>query len=114
MKNWFISYLEWRSKNMGTHALSRNQFPQAAKAFNNAVRRAPKNSEHHWHLGSALYAQQQYSTAEASYRKAIEIAPETPRYHGDLGIALHRQGQNISGINESIAKAFAVQKGRLK
>lgn len=77
--------------NLGVQYAKMGRFEEAASHFQEAIRIAPGNAEHHLNLGMALEYQRKEGAAE-SYARALEADPHLAAAHLHLGMLLGSLG----------------------
>ncbi len=73
---------------MGVAYLLMFNTTDAAKCYQAAIKRDPKNSIAWNNMGSVYMSQKLYATAERTYRKAVKMDPKAALYRKNLGTAL--------------------------
>jgi Flp pilus assembly protein TadD len=76
---------------LGQDRSAEGKWPEAERAFREALKLFPEDAQTYVQLGVAFEAQQKEEKAEAAYRKAIWFAPENPEAYFRLGGLLENQ-----------------------
>ncbi|HUD20489.1 MAG TPA: tetratricopeptide repeat protein, partial [Candidatus Saccharimonadales bacterium] len=63
-------------------------FDQAAKSYEQLIKKAPKNSQAYAGLGKVYIQQSKFEQAAGVLHQAIRYNPTTPSHYANLGIAL--------------------------
>lgn len=83
------------------------RYEAAAKAYEAALHRWPKEPTVWMGQGNTYFAQGRFPAAEKSFRAALALAPEQPAAWNNLAYALSRQGRRAEAI-AAAAKAVAL------
>src|SRR5689334_1866506 len=70
-----VEFEQWF--NQGNALLNKQKYTEALKAFEQALRLNPNQSEAWFGRGEALYALQRYEDAIAAYRQALKLNPQS-------------------------------------
>jgi tetratricopeptide (TPR) repeat protein/ADP-heptose:LPS heptosyltransferase len=73
---------------LGMALTRQGRWSEAARAFEDAIERAPRFAEAHHNLGDALTKLHRPHEAIACFRRALSIDPANPETHNSLGVAL--------------------------
>jgi len=88
----------WTHILAGKLAFSAKRYPEAAAAFEKAIKVNPEKVEARVNLAAAFGKMQKYEEAIAQLRKAIHLAPENVTAHFNLGSLLVRAGKNKEAL----------------
>ena len=77
-----------------------NQWPEAVKAFNEAIRLKPDFVEAHNNLGFAYSMQRMFPEAIKAYQRAINMKPDFVASHYNLGFAYAASGRLADAADE--------------
>lgn len=90
---------------LGSTLLDRQKFPEAAKAFNKAIKLRPKSDAGWAGLGQAFARADQMEEAATAYAKAIELNPKIPLVqmaYGHVLKTLGRQEEALKAYRDAI------------
>jgi Flp pilus assembly protein TadD len=76
--------------NLGIEAAKREDYAEAAKLWNEAIKYRPDDPETRFNLGAALVQLKRYAEAEPHLRKAVELNSLDPDAHQMLGTCLQK------------------------
>ncbi len=91
---------------LGSALLDRQKFPEAAKAFNQAIKLRPKSDAAWAGLGQAFARADQMEEAATAYTRAIELNPNIPLVQmaqGHVLKTLGRQEESLKAYRDAIA-----------
>lgn len=85
------------------------KFPEAVKAYDEAVSRVPRPTAANWPLfyerGIALERSQNWPRAEADFQRALELSPDEPYVLNYLGYSWTEQNKNLPKARQMIERA---------
>jgi len=87
-------------KNQGNAALNRGDFPEAIKAYTEAIRLDPSNHIYYSNRAAAYTSCSLIEQAIADAKKTIELQPKWAKGYSRLGAAYARQG-DIEGAQKA-------------
>ncbi len=91
----------------------KERFPEAEKAYGDAIARLPKVEPDDWRLfyarGIALERMGRWPDSEASLAKALELAPDQPLVLNYLGYSWVDQGQNLDRAKAMLHRAVELR-----
>jgi serine/threonine protein kinase/tetratricopeptide (TPR) repeat protein len=112
----------WEHAALGRSLLRAGRLPEAAAAFERALRQEPQNFWSHFYQGTCAYRMKQFADAAGAFRTCIALAPEKPECYfnralayqalGDLGHAMEDYDV-VLRLNPSMAAA-ALNRGFIR
>jgi len=87
-------YRDYLSKSLvalGLEHFNRDQYEQAAAAYQEAIQ-LDNSPKAHYNLGLLFDKQGQYEQAIRAYREAIRVKPDSPKAYYNLGLLYQKQG----------------------
>jgi tetratricopeptide (TPR) repeat protein len=98
---------------LGNLMRSRERFPEAVKAYDEALKRIGTPDQRHWTLlyyrGVALQRSDQWPRAEADFLKALELEPDQPHVLNYLAYTWVERGENFDRALDMLRKAVSLR-----
>ena len=100
-------------RELGDQFRRKERFPEAEKAYGDAIARLPQVEPDDWRLfyarGIALERMGRWPDAEASLTRALELAPDQPLVLNYLGYSWVDQGQNLDRAKAMLHRAVELR-----
>jgi Tfp pilus assembly protein PilF len=96
-----------RLNNLGVAFMEQHEFGEAAKRFQEVIKRLPDSAQAHFNLGLALFNNSQFGAARAEFQKALAIDNRLAHAHFMKALAL-RNENNVPGAIAELQKVEEV------